>query len=113
MAILTNKPVASASAYRRIYLSEHFFPHPKEETASKKKKANRSASIFDEGIQRPIAPARCGGETRSRRPYRRGCRHPGDGGVSGAFSREKHSPIPPDFIVDDMLELAEMVLRDR
>jgi phosphoglycolate phosphatase len=113
MAILTNKPVRfSVRLIDGLSLSEHFFRIYGGNSFDEKKPSPVGVNLLmnESGVEAPgtVMVGDSGVDVRTARNAGiRAC------GVSWGFQPETFAEFPPDFIVDDMRELAEMVLRDR
>jgi phosphoglycolate phosphatase len=113
MAILTNKPVRfSVRLIDGLSLSGHFFRIYGGNSFDEKKPSPVGANLLmkESGVEAPgtVMVGDSGVDVRTARNAGiRAC------GVSWGFQPETFAEFPPDFIVDDLRELAEMVLRDR
>jgi phosphoglycolate phosphatase len=112
MAVLTNKPVRfSTLLLQRLQLDQHFFrvyggnsfqekkPHPMGiERLVEESGADRARTVMVGDSAVDVLTARNAGVS--------AC------GVSWGFQPETFADAPPDFVIDDLGELAEMVLTD-
>ena len=113
MAILTNKPVRfSVRLIDGLDLSRHFFRIYGGNSFEEKKPSPVGVNLLmrESGVEAPgtVMVGDSGVDVRTARNAGiRAC------GVSWGFQPETFAEFPPDFIVDDMRDLAERVLRDR
>jgi phosphoglycolate phosphatase len=110
LAVLTNKPVRfSVRLLERLELGEHFFRIYGGNSFDEKKPHPKGVDLLVEEAgaarERTIMVGDSAVDVRTARNARvRAC------GVSWGFQPETFAEAPPDFIIDDMRSLAEMVL---